>query len=137
MGTGAIVFMVLGGLVFIGIGVAMFAQGLPHKGGLRAPGRIVEVQVIHDEGTRWRTIYEFQDAAGATHRFTDPEEETFEPTVGERVEVSYLPGDPGSARKVDEVLSEDVLLSWLGGTAMIAIGVLIPLAGRRDRRTAG
>lgn len=128
------VFLVLGGLVAIGIGVAMFTPGLPHQGGLRVPGRLVEAQVIHDEGTRWRTVYEFQDAAGATHRFTDPQEETFEPTVGERVEVSYLPGDPASARKVDEVLSEDVLLAWFGGAAMIAVGVLIPLAGRRDRR---
>ena len=137
----------LGGLALLIVGVAFVVAGslaldemTPAADGVATEATVVEHvrgSAVVDGIARvtWAPVYEFVDVDGQRHRAADGVGSLNRPpAIGSTVEVSYVPGDPTSARRTD------VGLDWLRwftatGAAMASLGsLLLVAAGVRSLR---
>lgn len=103
-------------------GVTVHRSHTPYDGGISTTGTISDVRQGRDNGkTMYTAVYEFTTAGGRTVTFEDPASGSNRPTLGDKVEISYLPADPEGARRIPGV-------DWFGWL-FLGVGMLIALLG--------
>lgn len=127
------------GLLFAAIGGWFFVEDRQLAAeGLRAEGQVIELVSVRDSdgGSTYKPVVEFTDADGRTHRFTSSFSSSPPAhSPGERIEVIYLPADPGRA-VIDSFLGRHLFPLIFGGigTLFACIGAVLVLVYFRRRR---
>jgi len=111
---GALLGIVLG-LVFIGIGWWLHTQNQPFPDGVTTQAKVTGVHTAEDRDHKigYSRVISFTTTTGQQVTFTEGATSSRRPEVGRNLTVSYLPGDPQSAR---------ILTGWHGWD-WISIGV--------------
>ena len=97
-------------IVPVGLGLWLYKSTSAFLGrAASTQGTVVEIRPSGDEGTTYHTVFEYKDQSGATHRkvstlASNPPSHS----VGEKVEVLYVPGEPSDGR------IKDFMSLWFG-----------------------
>ena len=120
--VGSLLTIVLG-LAFLVAGVQVHRAHTPYAGGVSTTGTISDVREGRDrDGKTWYTaVYTFTAVNGETVTFPDPASGGSRPTLGDEVEISYLPSAPEQARRIPAV-------DWFGWLCF-GVGALFTLLG--------
>ena len=117
------VLILLAAIVPGGIGIWLYTSTRSFlEQAVSAQGNVVEVRPGGGrDGTSYNIVFEYQDESGTTHEkvsrwASNPPTHS----VGERVEVLYVPGDPSDAR----IRS---FMSLWAGPAICGVTILFPL----------
>lgn len=118
----ALLMLVLGGACIFA-GVSVHRSHTPYDNGISTTGTISDIHkgTGRDGKTYYTAVYEFTTADGRTVTFEDPSSGSSRPTMGDKVEISYLLADPEGARRIPGV----DWFAWL----FLGVGVLIALLG--------
>ena len=122
-GLFASLLMIVLGVASLYAGVQVHRSHTPYAGGIATTGTVSDVREGRDDDgkTLYTAVYTFTTANGDRVTFADPASGGHRPTLGDKVDISYLPSAPGDARRIPAV-------DWFGWL-FLGIGALITLLG--------
>ncbi len=125
------------GLVFAGVGLALWSQAQPYSDGVTTTGTVVgHERSSSSDSTTWASVVEFETSDGQPVTFVGSTFSSRQQALGSEVRVSYRPGDPLGARNLDDD-GTILALIFVGIGSVIAMASVIAMfvfAMKRLRR---
>lgn len=115
------------GLVFAGVGLAIWSQSQPYAEGVLTTGTVVGHERSNSsDGTTWASVVEFETVSGEEVTFVGSTFSSSRQPLGSEVRVSYQLSNPQGARNLDDA-GRVLGLIFVGVGSIVAMGTVITM----------